>query len=426
MAQGHLSQPEKLFCGLERGADGRGLRSEVANLPVVQSSATLNEDSFARPDRLTSLDLFRGVTIAAMILVNNPGNDHPYWPLEHAEWNGWTPTDLVFPFFLFIVGVSLVFSFESRLRRGDSKRVLLLHAFRRGVTIFAIGLAMNYIPHLLSPSNFHGVRIPGVLQRIGICYLFASILFLYVRPRGRLAVVAALLIGYWILMRFVPVPGYGLPGRDVPFLHPDGNLDSYLDRKFLRVLWEKTRDPEGFLSTLPAIATPLLGIFTGEWLRSQASQQRKVLGMLLFGVLGLVVGRTWAIWFPINKKLWTSSFVIFTAGASLVCLALCYWAADIKRWRAVGPNGILSKPFLIFGRNAITAYIVAWVFAVLPYFVTFQVDGEKQHASEYIFERFFAPLGSPSFASLLFSLAFVLLCLIPIWLLDRKKIFLKI
>jgi predicted acyltransferase len=361
-----------------------------------------------------------------MILVNNPGNDHPYWPLEHAEWNGWTPTDLVFPFFLFIVGVSLVFSFDSRLDRGDSRGSLLLHAFRRAVTIFAIGLAMNYSAVLAFPSAASGVRIPGVLQRIGVCYLAASLLFLYVRPRARAVVVAALLIGYWVLMRFVPVPGFGVPGRDIPFLHPDANLAAYLDRRFLTTLWEKTRDPEGLLSTLPAIATALLGVFTGEWLRSPRTPQHKVRGMLLFGVVSLILGRTWGIWFPINKKLWTSSYVLFTAGLALVCLAACYWAADIKRWREGWIYRVWAKPFLIFGRNAIAAYIAAWLFAVLPYFVTFHVNGEKRHAAEYIFEHFFAPLGSPSFASLLFSLAFVLLCLLPIWLMDRKRIFLKI
>ena len=384
-------------------------------------ASSVDSSSPVASTRLTSLDLFRGVTIAAMILVNNPGNDHPYWPLEHAEWNGWTPTDLIFPFFLFIVGVSLVFSSESRLRRGDSRNVLLLHAFRRGVIIFAIGLAMNYSLVLIAPSAFPGLRIPGVLQRIGVCYLAASILFLYTSSRTRAVVVAALLLGYWLLMRFVPVPGYGVPGRDIPFLHPDANLAAYLDRRFLTTLWEKTRDPEGLLSTLPAMATALLGVSTGEWLRSKNSSQTKLVGMLVFGALGLVVGRTWGIWFPLNKKLWTSSYVLFTAGFALVCLALCYWATDIKRWR-----GALAKPFLIFGRNAIAAYIVAWFFAVLQFVINFRRNGQIENSHDYIFQHFFAPLGNPSFASLLFSLVFVVLCLIPIWLMDRKKIFLKI
>ena len=375
-------------------------------------------------DRLTSLDLFRGATIAAMILVNNPGNDHAYWPLEHAEWNGWTPTDLIFPFFLFIVGVSMVFSFQSRLNRGDSRALLLRHAVRRGVTIFAIGLALNYTGVLASGFS-HGLRIPGVLQRIGICYLAASILFLYVKPQARALVAAGLLVGYWILMRFIPVPGFGVPGRDIPFLHPDANLGAYLDRKFLlwgsTRLYEVTRDPEGLLSTLPAIGTALLGVFTGEWLRSKRTPQGKALGMLIFGVIGLILGEIWGIWFPINKKLWTSSYVLFAAGFALVCLALCYWATDIKRWRAAW-----TKPFLIFGRNSITLYVLAWLFEICLYLFSGQLHGERLNGHEYIFLRFFAPLGSPSFSSLLFSLAFVLVCLVPICLMDRKKIFLKI
>jgi len=375
-------------------------------------------------DRLTSLDLFRGATIAAMILVNNPGNDHAYWPLEHAEWNGWTPTDLIFPFFLFIVGVSMVFSFQSRLNRGDPRALLLRHAIRRGVIIFAIGLALNYSGVLASGFS-HGLRIPGVLQRIGICYLAASILFLYVKPKARALVAAGLLVGYLILMRFIPVPGFGVPGRDIPFLHPDANLGAYLDRKFLlwgsTRLYEITRDPEGLLSTLPAIGTALLGVFTGEWLRSKRTPQGKALGMLIFGVIGLILGEIWGIWFPINKKLWTSSYVLFAAGFALVCLALCYWATDIKRWR-----GAWTKPFLIFGRNSITLYVLAWLFEICLYLFSGQLYGERLNGHEYIFLRFFAPLGSPSFSSLLFSLAFVLACLIPIWLMDRKKIFLKI
>jgi predicted acyltransferase len=391
--------------------------SSTQTLPAVTASGGIST-------RLTSLDLFRGATIAAMILVNNPGNNHAYWPLEHAEWNGWTPTDLIFPFFLFIVGVSLVFSSESRLNKGDSRTALVLHTVRRAVIIFAIGLGLNWLVALASSSD---VRVPGVLQRIGICYLAASILFLYVRPRGRALIVAALLAGYWILMRFVPVPGFGVPGRDMPFLHPDANLGAYLDRRFLThlwgntSLWEVTRDPEGLLSTLPAIATALLGVFTGEWLRSKRTPQNKALGMFVFGAIGLILGKTWGIWFPINKKLWTSSYVLFTAGLALVCLALCYWATDIKRWR-----GAWTRPFLIFGRNAITAYIIADFFAILLYAFNKRVNGQMMNAQEYIFQRFFAPLGTPSFSSLLFSLAFVLLCLLPIWLMDRKKIFLKI
>ncbi len=215
----------------------------------------------ARQGRLVSLDVFRGATIAAMILVNDPGSTAAYEPLKHARWNGWTPTDLIFPFFLFIVGVSLVFSFESRLRRGDSRGALVLHTLRRSATIFAIGLLLNGLPH------FHLAtwRIPGVLQRIAVAYLGAALITLYARTKARILWIAVLLLGYWALMRFVPVPGYGIPTHNIPLLHPNANLAAYLDRKLMfGHLWEGTRDPEGVLSTLPAIATALCGVLTGE------------------------------------------------------------------------------------------------------------------------------------------------------------------
>jgi len=354
-----------------------------------------------------------------MILVNIPGNEEAaYWPLKHAEWNGWTPTDLIFPFFLFIVGVSLVFSLASRLKRGDSRTALIVHTFRRSAFIAAIGLALN-APLAI---GLHILRIPGVLQRIALCYLVAAILFLYLGRRGRAIVFGALLLGYWILMRFVPVPGFGLPGRDIPLLHPDWNLAAYLDRRLLiGQLYEGTRDPEGLLSTLPAIATALLGVFTGEWLRSKNSPQKKAAWTLISGLAGLALGSFWGVWFPINKKLWTSSYVLFTGGFALVCLAVCYWANDIKLWR-----GAWTKPFVIFGANAITAYVLHIVLAVCIYIVPMQLDGRTLNWHDYLFQRFFSPLAGPSFASLLYSLVFVLVCFLPIWVMYRKRIFLKV
>jgi predicted acyltransferase len=373
-----------------------------------------------RQERLVSLDLFRGATIAAMILVNNPGNeDAAYWPLKHAQWNGWTPTDLVFPFFLFIVGVSLVFSFTSRLKRGDSKTSLLLHTFRRSAIIFAIGFAMN-LPGLLLPTPY--LRILGVLQRIALCYLAAAILYLYLNRRGRAAATIALLLGYWVLLCFVPVPGAGMPGRDVPLLDKDANLTAWLDRALMSGhLYEGTRDPEGLLSTLPAIGTALLGIFTGEWLRSTKSAQRKVVGMLAFGAAGLILGSIWGIWFPINKKLWTSSYVLFTAGFALICLAISYWATDIKQWR-----GAWTKPFLIFGANAIAAYTIAYILEVCVFILSCQSGGQTMTWHDFIYARVFAPLPAPSLASLLYSLTFVTVCFLPIWLMYRRKIFLRV
>ena len=355
--------------------------------------------------RLFSLDVFRGATIAAMIVVNNQSSEMAFWPLRHAAWNGWTPTDLVFPFFLFIVGVSLVFSFEGRQERGASRGDLLRHTVRRSVVLFAIGLALNGLASL----DLATWRIPGVLQRIALAYCAAALIALYFTTRARVLWIAALLAGYWLLMRFVPVPGYGLPGREIPLLHPDANLVAYLDRKFmLGHLWETTRDPEGILSTLPAIATTLCGVLTGAWLRSVRSAQQKLVGMLQYGGAGVIAGELWGIWFPINKKLWTSSYVLLTAGLALICLALCYWMTDMKRHR-----GGWNKPFLILGSNAITAYVLS------------ELIGGALSWRGYVFLRDLASF-SPAVASLLHSFVVLGLCFVPVWVMYRKRVFLKI
>ena len=267
--------------------------------------------------RLYSLDLFRGATIAAMIVVNNQGPD-AYAPLKHADWNGCTPTDLIFPFFLFIVGVSLVLSFTARLKRGGSRRSLLLHTLRRSALLFLIGIALNGMASM-QPATW---RIPGVLQRIAVVYCIAAILTLYTGTHTRAILVVVLTLGYWWLMRFVPVPGHGVPGVDIPLLHPEFNLASYLDRKLmLGHLWTPNHDPEGLLSTIPAIATALCGVLTGEWLQTRHTAEKKVWVMLGAGVLGVIAGDIWNLWFPINKNLWTSSYVVFTAGSALIVLA---------------------------------------------------------------------------------------------------------
>jgi predicted acyltransferase len=372
----------------------------TASSPVI---AIPEVPSRQAPGRLVSLDLFRGATIAFMIVVNSQTNEEAFWPLRHATWNGWTPTDLVFPFFLFIVGVSLVLSFEARLAQGCSRNTLMLRAVRRSAILFTIGLALNGLGSL----SLEHWRIPGVLQRIAVAYCAAAVITLYSGTRARVAWIAALLVGYWILMRFVPVPGFGVPGRDIPLLHPDGNLAAYLDRKLmLGHLWERTRDPEGVLSTLPAIATALSGVLTGEWLRSERALRQKAARMFLVGVAGIVAGELWGIWFPINKKLWTSSYVIFTAGCALVCLAMCYWLIDIKLHR-----GWWTKPFLIFGSNAITAYVIS---ELLGGFLSWK---------GYVF---FRSVGSPPVESLLHSLTVLGICFLPVWWMYRKKILLRI
>jgi len=388
-------------------------------LPIAVSERERVTPAPPSSGRLLSLDLLRGVTIAAMILVNNPGDEQAaYWPLQHAKWNGWTPTDLIFPFFMFIVGVSLVFSFSSRLKRGESREQLMRHVLWRGVILFALGLFINGFPNRFDPSV---LRIYGVLQRIAVCYVISAVVVLWSGTRGLVITIVTCLVGYWLIMRFVPVPGFGVPGRDIPFLDPDRNLAAWLDRKLLfGHLYDHTRDPEGVLSTIPAVATPLLGALAGQWLRLERSARAKAWGLLAFGILGLAAGELWNVWFPINKNLWTSSFVLFTAGFALVCLALCYWILDIKQWRG------WATPGLVFGMNAIAAYFFAEIVAHLVDRIKLDIAVGRFSLQEMIYNRWFEHLGRPANASLIYSLVFVAVCWAAMWGLYRRKIFFKI
>ena len=365
--------------------------------------------------RLASLDLFRGITIAGMILVNDPG-DGPsaYWPLEHAEWNGWTPTDLVFPFFLFIVGVAMAFSFNSRLQRGASRSELFRHVLWRGFLLIVIGIVLHGFPN---HYQFAHLRFYGVLQRIAVCYMVVAVLELWTGWRTQAIVTATCLAAYWILMRYVPVPGFGMPAHDIPLLDPDRNIVAWLDRKlFMGHLYEGTRDPEGLLSTIPAVSTCLLGLLTGKWLRSAQAPRTKAAFLCSAGMLLFIAGELWNGWFPINKKLWTSSYVLLTAGLALICLAFCYWLADIKQYR-----GLWTKPFLIFGANAIAAYIFSEALAGVS-----RINIGPSSIQEHVYASVFSPLASPANASLLYAIAYVVLCWIPMAFLYRKRIFLKI
>jgi len=397
----------------------------MATSETTQSAAAVSgAPSAVRGERIQSVDVFRGLTIALMILVNNDGDySHTYWPFLHSQWNGWTPTDLVFPFFVFIVGVSMVYSFRARLARGDSREKILIHALQRAVILFAIGvLVINSFP---DHYNLAHIRIYGVLQRIAICYLVAAVFVLWSGVEGKIAAIGVCLIGYWILMRYVPVPGFGVPTHGFPLLDPDKNLAAWLDRKLLMGhLYEGTRDPEGLLSTVPAIGTILFGVLTGEWLRSKATARAKALWMLVFGAIGLAAGKFFNIWFPINKKLWTSSYVLFTAGFALVVLALCYWLLDVRKLR-----GRWTMPLLVFGMNAIAAYTLSEVLAsTLNSWHVAVAPNESIPLQMFIYHHVFAFPGGVSTknASLAYALAFVLVCWLVMWILWRKKIFLKV
>ncbi|HXX29028.1 MAG TPA: heparan-alpha-glucosaminide N-acetyltransferase domain-containing protein [Terriglobales bacterium] len=369
------------------------------------------------PSRLVSLDVFRGATIAAMILVNNPGDERTtYWPLRHAQWNGWTPTDLIFPFFLFIVGVAMAYSFRARLKRGQSRARLLGHIVRRGLILFALGLFLNGFPNQFHLGSW---RVYGVLERIAVCYMISAVLGLWTTRRVWIATVVGCLAGYWILMRYVPVPGFGIPTHTIPLLDPNRNLAAWLDRKLLAGhLYDGTRDPEGVLSTIPAVATSLLGLLTGDWLQSSHPLKSKAVRMALFGIAGVALGKVVDLWFPINKNLWTSSFVLFTAGMALVALALCYWIVDVS-----GHRGRVTKFFLVFGMNPIAAYVFA---EAIAHWIDRMPGGADMTLEESLYQTLFASLASPSNASLLYAITYVLMCWVAMWLLYRKGIFFKI
>ena len=370
--------------------------------------------------RLMSLDLFRGVTIALMILVNDPGDwSSTYWPLKHAQWNGWTPTDLVFPSFVFIVGTAMAFSFTSRLARGQTKGTLFRHVLWRGAVLFALGVALNGFPNHYQLSH---LRIYGVLQRIAICYVITAVMELWTDWRAQLAVALGCLVGYWVLVRYVPVPGFGIPTHDIPLLDPDRNIVAWLDRKLLLGhLYEGTRDPEGVLSTIPAVGSCLAGLLSGKWLRSQRSGEAKAIGMAVMGVLLTVLGQTWHLWFPINKKMWTSSFVLLTSGIGLIVLALLYWLVDVKKLRAGW-----TKPILVFGKNAIAAYFLSEATAATLDSIYIHAGQIAMPLQSYLYLNLFAPLAEPMNASLLYALAYVAFCWLVMAVLYRKNIFLKI
>ena len=381
--------------------------------------ATRVLDQTAASTRLVSLDVFRGITMAAMVIVNNPGDwGNVYAPLLHAEWNGWTPTDLIFPFFLFIVGVSITLS-----RKSSSWGSII----RRSAIIFALGLFLAGYPRF----DLSTWRIPGVLARIAVCYLFATSAYkLIVTPAGRstapdwfrpaimlTTLALSLCVVYWLIMTFVPAPG-GVAGD----LSPEGNVGAWLDRTLMPGhLWKPRWDPEGLLSTVPAIGTALLGIVAGLWIGAPETPQRKVTGLVIAGIAGIAAGYLWNAIFPINKNLWTSSFVLFTAGAASLFLALCYWLIDVKGWRG------WTKPFVILGSNAITLYVVSGLLAeTLGLIQVTGPDGRETSLGHYLYVTLLVPIASPKNASLMYAFANLAVLFALLAWMYRRRIFLKV
>ncbi len=376
-------------------------------------------------ERLVSLDAFRGATIAGMILVNNPGTWSAVYPqLLHARWHGWTFTDWIFPFFLWIVGVAMMLSFAKRVERGEGKKTILMHVLRRSAIIFGLGLFLAAFPFGLVSGHdvsLASLRIPGVLQRIAICYLVASLIVLHTSLRGQVVWLLVLLVSYWLAIMLIPVPGYG-----AGLLEPTGNLCWYIDAHLLAGhTWSGAPapgfDPEGILSTIPAIGTTLLGVLTGHLLRSGLSKEEKTVWMFVGGNMLLLLGVVLDVWLPINKNLWTSSYSVFMAGWALICLGVFYWFIDVKGYRR------WATPFVIYGMNAITVFVLAGVVARLSYLVTIPVaDGTSVALKDVLYENVFAAIASPVNASLLYALFFILLMFLVAWVMWKKRWFVKV
>lgn len=358
-----------------------------------------------------------------MILVNNPGSwSHIYAPLEHAEWNGCTPTDLIFPFFLFIVGVSISFALGSK-KEHISHSKLIITALKRALILFGLGLFLSLFPKVFTDpvAAFETVRIPGVLQRIALVFFISAFIFIKTSAKTQLRLMIGILIGYWLIMTFIPVPGVGYAN-----LEKETNLAAWLDRTILTEahLWKevKTWDPEGILSTIPAVATCLFGILIGSWLkRKDLENSYKISWMFSLGIMAVILGLIWDLFFPINKSLWTSSFVLYTGGLATMGLALCYWLIDVQGYK----KG--TKPFVVYGVNAITVFFLSGLIPrILNLIKVTMPDGSKISSREWVHQTYFTPYFSPVNASLAGAIAFVLIWMVILWWMYNRKIIIKV
>lgn len=371
--------------------------------------------------RLVSLDFFRGVTVAAMILVNNPGSwSHIYGPLEHAPWHGWTPTDLIFPFFLFIVGVSIVLAFTKAQAKGANSHDLFKKTLIRALKIFGLGLALSAFPYItfspdfgLHPNLVH-IRIPGVLQRIAICYAVGAMLFLYTKPKTQFITLISLLVGYWLLMMYFPTPGYGAGMID----NPEMNLAAFIDQHiFAGHTWKERWDPEGFLSTFPAIGTTLIGIWTGRMLTSEhKTEADRTLQFFIWGFILIIAGYIWSWIFPINKNLWTSSYTLFTGGQAMCIFGLSYWFIDVKEKNKYTNLGVA------FGLNAITVFFLSGIIGRSIYMIKIGDVSLKT----WVFDFIQSVIPSPVNASLAYAILWIMcLSLLVLWM-KKKNIIIKV
>ncbi len=366
-------------------------------------------------NRLVSLDAFRGAVMALMVLVNNPGDGRTtYWPLEHSEWNGWTPTDVVFPSFLWIVGLSLTMSLGRRLAAGVSRAKLFRPILRRALILYVLGVLVYVYPGF----DLSTQRLMGVLQRIAICYLIAAAIYLTTGVRGQIVWIVSLLLGYWLLMTLVPVPGYGAGRLDV-----EGNLAHFVDNLVLgrhNYLATKTWDPEGIISTIPAIATALLGVMAGHLLRLERTLSERTTWLFLWGNVLIALGSICNFWLPINKKLWTSSFTLFMGGLDFVLFAIALWCVDGLGYKRI------VRPLAILGMNAIAVYLASEFLDEAMSWIHWGAGRNVVTLHQWVYNNWFAPIASPRNASLLYAIAYTLLMFGLAWVLYRRGWFIKL
>jgi predicted acyltransferase len=365
-------------------------------------------------ERVVSLDAFRGATMALMVLVNTPGDyGHVYAPLQHSQWNGWTPTDVVFPSFMWIIGVAMTIVLTRRVAAGVSPSRILRQACRRAVILYVLGLVLYAYPNF----DLSTQRIFGVLQRIAICYLIATAIYLTASIRGQIIWILSMLGGYWLLMTLVPVPGYGAGRLDV-----EGNFAHYIDRVVLgahNYAYTKTWDPEGIVSTIPAIATVLFGVMAGQILRLERTLTQRVAWLFAAGVLLLAAGQVCNIWLPINKKLWTSSFSLFMAGLDFVIFAGMVWLVDVHGYQR------FTKPLVIMGMNAITVYMVSELLDQVLNAIHVTSGGQSVTLHAWL-AGLFGAVASPYNASLLFAIAYTLLMYLVAYVMYRRGWFVRV
>lgn len=358
--------------------------------------------------RLTSLDAMRGFTIAAMILVNFPGDEeHVFPPLRHTVWNGLTPTDLIAPFFLFIVGISIVLAYskpvDATQKLSRYKKIII-----RSLKIFAIGIFLNLLPDF----NFSDLRYTGTLPRIALVFLPCAIMYLTTSVKQQVWIGASILIAYWLAMTLIPTPGTGSV-----MLEPGINLAAWIDSKFLPgKMWQGTWDPEGILSTFPSVVSGITGLLAGHLLISNKTPSDKIIYLMIAGLISTIAGYIWGLTFPVNENLWTSSFVLVTSGLASMVLGTAYYIVDVKGFT----QG--TKPGIIFGANAIAVYVLADLLALIFYQLKLGTDTLNGHVVDAL-----VSIGiMPELASMMYALLFVGVNFIPAWGLFRGRVFVKV